>query len=57
MQALEEKFNLEKASKIMLERLLNEKAEVFSKATDLEVRSCYFSYVYISVEQALRTND
>ncbi|XP_018647248.1 SLAP, putative, partial [Schistosoma mansoni] len=36
MQALEEKFNLEKASKIMLERLLNEKAEVFSKATDLE---------------------
>ncbi|TNN17533.1 Sarcolemmal membrane-associated protein [Schistosoma japonicum] len=36
MQALEEKFNLEKASKMMLERLLNEKAEVFSKATDLE---------------------
>ncbi|CAH8558790.1 unnamed protein product [Heterobilharzia americana] len=36
VQVLEEKFNLEKASKMMLERLLNEKTEVFSKATDLE---------------------
>ncbi|CAH8854171.1 unnamed protein product [Trichobilharzia szidati] len=36
VQVLEEKFNLEQASKMMLERLLNEKTEVFSKATNLE---------------------
>lgn len=35
-QALEEKFNLEKASKLMLENLLSEKTEAISKATDLE---------------------
>lgn len=49
MQALEEKFNLEKASKMMLERLLNEKAEVFSKATDLEV--CSYSSSHLKTNQ------
>ncbi|CAL8106491.1 unnamed protein product [Calicophoron daubneyi] len=35
-QVLEEKFSLEKASKVMLDRVLNEKTEALSKATDLE---------------------
>ncbi|CAH8538188.1 unnamed protein product [Dicrocoelium dendriticum] len=35
-QLLEEKVNLEKASEIMLARLLNEKSEVLSKVTNLE---------------------
>ncbi|RTG81818.1 uncharacterized protein DC041_0012647 [Schistosoma bovis] len=51
MQALEEKFNLEKASKIMLERLLNEKAEVFSKATDLEESKIEKSDVKVETDQ------
>ncbi|KAF8568576.1 hypothetical protein P879_01835 [Paragonimus westermani] len=35
-QALEEKMNLEKASEIMLARVLNEKTNALSKATNLE---------------------
>ncbi|KAF5395253.1 hypothetical protein PHET_02738 [Paragonimus heterotremus] len=35
-QALEEKMNLEKASEIMLARVLNEKTSALSKATNLE---------------------
>ncbi|KAA0190079.1 putative myosin class ii heavy chain, partial [Fasciolopsis buskii] len=37
-QALEDKMSLEKASKIMLARILEEKTEAMTKAADLEVK-------------------